>query len=40
LREAAVYVKRLAEGGTYYTFFGPSPNTRFPGAEREQGSET
>jgi hypothetical protein len=23
LREAALYVKRIAEGGTYYTFFGP-----------------
>jgi hypothetical protein len=22
LREAALYVKRIAEGGTYYTFFG------------------
>ena len=24
LREVALYVKRIAEGETYYTFFGPS----------------
>ncbi|RPI57340.1 MAG: glycosyl hydrolase, partial [Acidobacteria bacterium] len=28
LREVALYVKRLAEGGSYYTFFGPSAHTR------------
>ena len=28
LREAALYVKRLAEGSTYYTFFGPSPSSK------------
>ena len=27
LREAALYVKRLAEGGTYHTFFGPEAKT-------------
>jgi hypothetical protein len=32
LREAAVYVKRLAEGGPYLTFFGPGENGEHGGS--------
>jgi hypothetical protein len=34
LREAALYVKRIAEGATYYTFFGPA--NRAPSSQTPQ----
>ncbi len=37
LREAALYVKRLAEGGSYYTFFGETSQSS-PSDQRSRGT--